>query len=490
MPARALMFSGTGSDVGKSLIVAGLCRLFANRGMRVLPFKPQNMSNNAAVTADGGEIGRAQALQARAARVSPSVHMNPVLLKPQSETGAQIVVQGRMIGSAGAREFQIRKRDLLAPVLQSFQCLKAEAELVLVEGAGSAAEINLRDSDIANLGFARAADVPVILIGDIDRGGVIASLVGTKHVLDDSDQAMIRGFIVNKMRGDASLFAEGMAAIEQMTGWTPLGLVPFFSEAAKLPAEDALGLRDLMQSSPVKNGAKLRIAVPVLPRISNFDDLDPLRNEADVVVTLVEPGRPMPAETELIILPGSKATIDDLAALRAEGWDIDIKAHVRRGGRVLGLCGGYQMLGKKISDPYGIEGHARSVEGLGLLDIETELGPEKRLALVAGTLLGSAVAFNGYEMHIGKTLGPDLCRPVLQFADGRPDGATSPDGRIAGCYVHGLFASDAARAGFFAQFGAQSSGESYEAMVDAILDRFAEHLARHIDVERLLTLAR
>ncbi len=462
MPARALMFMGTGSDVGKSLVVAGLCRLFANRGVRVVPFKPQNMSNNAAVTEDGGEIGRAQALQARAARVAPSVHMNPVLLKPETETGAQIIVQGRKIGSAGAREFQTKKRELMPAVLDSFGRLKADADLVLVEGAGSASEINLRTNDIANFGFARAADVPVIQIGDIDRGGVIASLVGTKHVIDAGDAAMIRGFLVNKMRGDASLFADGMAAIANMTGWAPLGLVPYFGDARKLPAEDALGLRDLFTSSPDTTRGKLHIAVPLLPRISNFDDLDPLRNEPSVIIELIEPGGAIPRDADLILLPGSKATIDDLAALRVEGWDIDIKAHVRRGGRVLGLCGGYQMLGKRIFDPNGIEGRPRAVEGLGLLDVETEFDTEKTLAAVEGNLSRSGAAFEGYEMHVGETSGPDIVRPLVTFANGRADGATSPDGRVAGCYVHGLFASDDARAAFLSEFGAKSSGESYE----------------------------
>ncbi|WP_045837127.1 cobyric acid synthase [Hyphomicrobium sp. 99] len=490
MPARALMFSGTGSDVGKSLMVAGLCRLLANRGIRVLPFKPQNMSNNAAVTADGGEIGRAQALQARAARVAPSVHMNPVLLKPESETGAQIVVQGKMIGSARAREFQAKKPELLPAVLESFGRLKADADIVLVEGAGSASEINLRKNDIANLGFSRAAGVPVILIGDIDRGGVIASIVGTERVLDPDDAAMIRGFIVNKMRGDATLFADGMAAIAKMTGWAPLGLVPFFNDARKLPAEDALALRDLAKASKSNAGVKLRIAVPVLPRISNFDDLDPLRGEPSIAVNMIEPGRPIPADADLILLPGSKATIDDLAALRAEGWDIDIKAHVRRGGRVLGLCGGYQMLGKRISDPAGIEGPRRTVEGLGLLDVETEFGTEKTLAAVTGTLNAKGAPFQGYEMHVGRTSGPDTARPILTFADGRRDGATSPDGRVAGCYVHGIFASDAARAAILGTFGVEASSNSYEAEIDDILDSFAEHLARHVAIDDLLSLAK
>ena len=490
MPERALMFSGTGSDVGKSLIVAGLCRLFANRGVRVVPFKPQNMSNNAAVTNDGGEIGRAQALQARAARIEPSVHMNPILLKPESETGAQIIVQGKMRGSAKARDFQSKKRGLLPAVLESFEHLKANADLVLVEGAGSASEINLRANDIANLGFSRAANVPVVLIGDIDRGGVIASVVGTKHVLDTDDAAMIRGFIINKMRGDPTIFADGMTAIAEKTGWAPLGLVPFFPEAQKLPAEDALGLRDLMKSSKPEWQTKLRIAVPLLPRISNFDDLDPLRNEPGVTVELIEPGRTIPAHTDLILLPGSKATIADLAALRSEGWDIDIKAHVRRGGRVLGLCGGYQMLGRRISDPNGVEGAPRTADGLGLLDIETEFGREKTLERVSGTLAHSGAPFGGYEMHVGRTIGPDTSRPMLTLADGRSDGATSPDGRVAGCYVHGLFASDAARKAFLASLGTEGGTLSYEAEIDEILDRFAEHLATYIAIEDLLSLTK
>ena len=479
---------GTGSDVGKSLIVAGLCRLLANRGVRVAPFKPQNMSNNAAVTADGGEIGRAQALQARACRLAPSVHMNPVLLKPQSETGAQIIVQGRMMGSAKAREFQAQKRALMPAVLDSFERLKAQADIILVEGAGSASEINLRANDIANMGFARAAEVPVILIGDIDRGGVIASLVGTKHVVAPDDAAMICGFLVNKMRGDATLFADGMTAISQLTGWAALGLIPYFDDAHKLPAEDALGLRDLVKA---KTGTgKLRIAVPLLPRISNFDDLDPLRHEPQVSVELIERGQPLPRDANLILLPGSKSTIDDLLALRAAGWDVDIANHVRHGGRVLGLCGGYQMLGKRISDPHGIEGAPRTVEGLGLLDVETEFGAEKSLLEVEGTLVTGGASFKGYEMHVGRTSGPDTARHVLHFADGRADGAMSPDGLVSGCYVHGLFASDAARAAWLGQFGATTSGESYEATVDAVLDGLAAHLARHVDIETLLSFAR
>lgn len=489
MTARALMFMGTGSDVGKSLIVAGLCRLLSNRGMRVAPFKPQNMSNNAAVTADGGEIGRAQALQARAARVAPSVHMNPVLLKPQSETGAQVVVQGRMHGNAKAREFQSIKPTLLPAVLDSFERIKRNTDIVLIEGAGSASEINLRRNDIANMGFARAAHVPVVVIGDIDRGGVIASLVGTKAVIDPDDAALIRGFIVNKMRGDPSLFADGMSEIAQRTGWAALGLIPVHPAATQLPAEDALGLAELAQTTQNAD-AGVKIAVPVLPRISNFDDLDPLRLEPGVTLDLVQSGRALPVDVDLILMPGSKSTIADLAMLRANGWDIDIKSHVRRGRRVIGICGGYQMLGRRISDPLGIEGDPSTVDGLGLLDVETEFTAQKTLTVASGHLAGSSTRFSGYEMHIGRTYGPDSQRPMVYFDDTRGDGAISPDGLVAGCYVHGLFTSDAGRAEILATFGHVAGNVNYEATIDAALDQIADHLAAHLDIDLLLSFTR
>jgi len=485
MAARALMFQGTGSDVGKSLIVAGLARAFANRGLTVRPFKPQNMSNNAAVTADGGEIGRAQALQARAARVRPSVHMNPVLLKPQSETGAQIIVQGRVYGTAKAAAYQHIKRDLLPYVLDSCARLCAEADLVLVEGAGSAAEVNLRANDIANMGFARAANVPVVLIGDIDRGGVIASLVGTKAVLAPEDAALVRGFIVNKFRGDATLFAAGMERIAQATGWESLGLIPHFADARLLPAEDALALE---QAAAPKPNARVRIAVPILPHIANFDDLDPLEAEPDVDLVRVRPGAALPADAALIILPGSKATIADLAALRAAGFDIDIAAHLRRGGMVLGLCGGYQMLGRTIADPGGIEGPPAAVEGLGLLDVATMLSDEKRLEPARGTT-DDGTPFAGYEMHIGKTEGPDCASPFARLGDGSPEGAVSPDGRVIGTYMHGLFADDRQRAAWLARFQGKTS-IAHDALVERTLDALAAHLAAHLDLDRLLTLAR
>jgi adenosylcobyric acid synthase len=479
------MFQGTGSDVGKSLIVAGLARALTLRGLRVRPFKPQNMSNNAAVTADGGEIGRAQALQARAARTPASVHMNPVLLKPQSEIGAQIVVQGRVYGSAKAAAYQHMKHDLLPYVLDSFEKLRREADIVIVEGAGSAAEVNLRANDIANMGFASAADVPVVLIGDIDRGGVIASIVGTKAVLASDDAALVRGFIVNKFRGDATLFSAGMERIAQATGWEALGLVPFFAAARSLPAEDALALE---HTRPRKSKARVRIAVPVLPHVANFDDLDPLDAEPEVDVIRVRPGTALPGDADLIVLPGSKATIADLAALRAAGFDIDIAAHRRRGGTVLGLCGGYQMLGRSIADPEGIEGPPAKVEGLGLVDVATTLSGEKRLEPVRG-VSNDGAPFTGYEMHMGITEGPDRARPFARLADGSAEGAVSADGRIIGTYVHGLFADDGQRAAWLSRFGGTAT-IAYDSLVENTLDALAAHLAAHLDLDRLLKLAK
>jgi adenosylcobyric acid synthase len=484
--ARVLMFQGTGSDVGKSLIVAGLARALVARGLRVLPFKPQNMSNNAAVTEDGGEIGRAQALQARAARVPPSVHMNPVLLKPQSEIGAQVVVQGRVHGRATAAEYQRMKPDLMPFVMESFAALKASADIVLVEGAGSASEVNLRANDIANMGFARAAEAPVVLIGDIDRGGVIASLAGTKAVIDAHDARLIRGFIVNKFRGDPTLFADGMAKIEAATGWEALGLVPYFPEARLLPAEDALALDG---DRPAKPGARLKIAVPILPHIANFDDLDPLDAEPAVDLVRVRPGEALPGDADLVILPGSKATIAGLAALRDAGFDIDIAAHHRRGGAVLGLCGGYQMLGRAIHDPRGIEGHAGSASGLGLLDVETTLSTEKRLEPASG-VTANGLPFSGYEMHMGVTEGPDCRRPFARLDGGAAEGAVAADGRVIGTYIHGLFADDRQRAAWLQRFAAGGAAIAYDALIEATLDKLGAHLAANVAVDRLLKLAR
>ncbi|GLI91644.1 cobyric acid synthase [Methylocystis echinoides] len=484
--SRKLMIQGTGSDVGKSLVVAGLARAFANRGLRVAPFKPQNMSNNAAVTADGGEIGRAQALQARAARLAPSVDMNPVLLKPQGGNGSQVVVRGVVAGQAKARDYQDWKPRLKPAVMESFARLSAARDLVIIEGAGSAAEVNLRANDIANMGFARDADAPVVLVGDIDRGGVIAQLVGCKVVLDDADAAMIEGFIVNKFRGDPTLFEDGMRFVAARTGWRALGLVPYFEGAARLPAEDAFGLR----GARATKGAGVVIAAPLLPHIANFDDLDPLKAESGVDLRFIAPGDPLPAEAALVILPGSKATIADLAALRANGWDIDLFAHVRRGGRVFGVCGGYQMLGRLIRDPHGMEGDVAAAPGLGLLDIETVLTDTKTLVAVSGRAPTFDAPFHGYEMHVGETAGPDCAQPLLRFEDGRVDGAQSRDLRVMGAYVHGLFADDALRAAFLARIGAEAAPLNYEQSIDETLDALAAHCEKHIDLDALWEIAR
>ena len=478
---KALMFMGTGSDVGKSLIVAGLCRALVNRGLSVAPFKPQNMSNNAAVTEDGGEIGRAQALQARAARRASVTAMNPVLLKPEGETGSQVVVRGQRRTSLSARQYWSDRAQLMPEVLAAFSELAATADYVLVEGAGSASEVNLRTGDIANFGFARAANMPVILIGDIHRGGVIASIVGTLAVIDLDDAALVRASLVNKFFGDASLFETGRAFLAERTGLPCFGPVPYFADAAKLPAEDALALEDYAGGS-----GTFHITVPRLPRIANFDDLDPLRAEPGVQLTLVQSGEAMPRDADLILLPGSKATRADLAALVANGWDIDIKAHHRAGGRVIGICGGYQMLGKSIGDPDGIEGEPGRSAGLGLLDVETVLGPTKQLRIETATHVGSGAVLSGYHMHMGVTTGADLARPFALVGH-VPEGAVSQDGRVMGTYLHGLFGADGFRRALLGN--AASPDLAFEASVEAALDGLANHLESHIDIDRLLALA-
>lgn len=481
------MLQGTGSDVGKSVLTAGLCRVFASRGLRVRPFKPQNMSNNAAATRDGGEIGRAQALQAIAARVEPATDMNPVLLKPQSDRMAQVVVHGRVYATLEAGEYRRRSGELLGAVCASYARLRAQADLVIVEGAGSPAEINLRAGDIANMGFARAAGVPVVLVGDIDRGGVIAAMVGTKVVLDSEDAALVRGFLINKFRGDPRLFDDGYRAIAAATGWRGLGVAPWLAEAALLPAEDAVALERTRGQTQTQSG-KAVIAVPRLARIANFDDCDALAHEPGVALHLVAPGSPLPV-ADLVILPGTKATIADLAFLRAQGWDIDLLAHVRRGGRVLGICGGYQMLGERIADPEGVEGAAGAVGGLGLLPAETVIGREKHVRPVEGRLAAAPVRFAGYEIHAGVTRVAPGVAPLLRFDDGRPDGAISGDGRIAGAYVHGLFDRPEMRAHWLAALGAESDGLDRRQAIDRALDRIAGHLERALDVEAILGIA-
>lgn len=479
--AKAIMIQGAGSNVGKSLMVAGLARAFHLRGLRVAPFKPQNMSNNAAVTADGGEIGRAQALQARAAMREPVVDMNPVLLKPETDTGAQVILQGKRIGTLKARDYGKHKAQLLGPVVESFRRLAATADLVLIEGAGSPAETNLRQGDIANMGFAEAADVPVVLVGDIDRGGVIAQLVGTFTVLSRPDQSRIKGFAINKFRGDPQLFGDGQTEIVRHTSWAPLGIVPWFDDAWRLPAEDVMDVAGRV-------GGELKIAVPRLQRIANFDDLDPLASEPGVTVEIVEAGRPLPGDAALVIIPGSKSTIADLADFRAQGWDTDLQGHVRRGGHVLGVCGGYQMLGREIHDPEGIEGPPQSVQGLGYLDVVTRMKPQKHLNRVQARHLGSGDPVEGYEIHIGETDGPDRTRAWLAIGE-RSEGAASADGRVLGCYLHGLFAADGFRNHYLRAIGGSGSALEYSASVDQTLDALARHLEAHLDLNKLLDLA-
>jgi len=481
--ARALMIQGAGSDVGKSLIVAGLARAAKRRGLCVLPFKPQNMSNNAAVTADGGEIGRAQALQALAAGVEPHTDMNPVLLQPESDVGAQIIVQGKRVATARAREYAAIKPSLMGAVLESFERLKHRADLVLVEGAGSPAEVNLRRADIANMGFARKADVPVVLIGDIDRGGVIAQLVGIKTVIDREDAAMIRGFIINKFRGDPTLFDDGYRLIEARTSWRGFGVLPYFVRAGELPAEDALGLGE------ARKPGQRKIAFLALSRIANFDDLDPLKLEPGVDLVMVRPGEAIPGDARLVSVPGSKSTRGDLAFLRAQGWDIDLLAHHRRGGHVLGLCGGYQMLGQSVADPDGIEGPAGETRGLGLLDVATVMTERKTLTRVDAVNAATSQPISAYEIHIGRTDGPDRARPFA-FVDGAPEGAVSSDGRVHGSYLHGLFASDHFRKAFLAQLDVPAANQAYGARIEGALDALADHIEAHLDVDGLLALAR
>ncbi|CCG39699.1 cobyric acid synthase [Magnetospirillum molischianum] len=481
----ALMLQGTGSDVGKSLLVAGLCRLFTARGVSVRPFKPQNMSNNAAVTVDGGEIGRAQALQARACKVAPLADMNPVLIKPHSETGAQVVVQGQVLAKAGAGDYQRLKPTLMPRVLDSFHRLAAGAGLVVVEGAGSAAEVNLRAGDIANMGFATAADLPVILVVDIDRGGAIAAIVGTVAVLPEHERARLKGYVINRFRGDPALFAPALDVIAAHTGLPCLGIVPWFAEAALLPAEDSASLG----RGPSATGRPLRIVVPRLPCIANFDDFDPLVAEPDVSLDMIVPGRALPGDADLVILPGSKATIADLTFLRAQGWDIDLTAHLRRGGRVLGICAGFQMLGRSIADPLGVEGPPGSVApGLGLLDVETVMAGDKVLRESVG-YDGSGRPVRGYEMHMGRTTGPDSKRPLLTM-EGRPEGALSADGLVAGCYLHGLFASDPFRSAFLDVLRpGRAPGAAWEPQIEAILDRLASHLKQSLDIDAIGRIA-
>ncbi|MDF1791103.1 MAG: cobyric acid synthase [Thalassobaculaceae bacterium] len=490
MTGRALMLQGTGSDVGKSVLTAGLCRAFLRRGFAVRPFKPQNMSNNAAVADDAeggsGEIGRAQWLQALACGVAPSVHMNPVLLKPNSDTGSQVVLRGRAVETAEACAYWSTRGSLLAPVIESFERLKAEADLVVVEGAGSAAEANLRQGDIANMGFAVPTGTPVVLVGDINRGGVIAALIGTQAVLDGADRDRVAGFIVNLFRGDPRLFDDGLAMITERTGWRSFGVVPFLPEIRALPAEDAVVLEQRRAGAD----DRIVVAVPMIARIANFDDLDPLRADPAFDVRFCPPGTALPGDASLVVLPGTKSTLSDLRFLKAQGWDIDIRAHVRRGGRVLGLCGGYQMLGRRVRDPEGIEGPAGEEEGLGLLDVETVIAPAKtvRNAVCRSALLDAEA--HGYEIHAGRTTGPGLNRTFLERGD-EVIGVVSGDGLVVGSYLHGMLGDDTFRDRYLRFAGLSGTpGMVFAEQVETALDALADALERHLDVDALLDAAR
>ena len=483
----ALMFQGTGSDVGKSLVVAGLCRALVNRGLSVKPFKPQNMSNNAAVVPGGGEIGRAQALQAKACRILPHIDMNPVLLKPQSDVGAQLVVMGLVEGNYPAKEYQLKKIDLLNIVTDAAYRLKKTTDILLIEGAGSAAEVNLRNNDIANMGFAVATQTPVVLVADIDRGGVIASVVGTWELLPEEERRLISGYIINKFRGDEDLFKSGIEVIKKKTGLSCFGVIPFVPEAAKLPQEDAHSLENVLRE---ESNGRINIVVPKLAHISNYDDFDPLIAEPDVNLQFISRGDALPGDADLIILPGSKTTTSDLMDLKNQGWDIDIKAHLRRGGSVYGICAGYQMLGNWINDPDKVEGEIASIEGLGLLNVNTEMGGNKTLVEVSVESCLGFGEFQGYEMHIGDTSGPDCERPFGKVGS-ENIGAVSLDGKVSGCYLHGLFSNDLFRQALLSSIkNRELSGVSYELQVEEALDAVSLVFEKSLDIDRILASAR
>jgi len=481
MPNNALMVQGTTSDAGKSTLVAALCRILKRRGVKVAPFKPQNMALNSAVTVDGGEIGRAQALQALACGLEPHTDFNPVLLKPTTDKKAQVIIHGQVATDLDAKAYHDYKPRAMGAVLASWGRLTAGFDCVLVEGAGSPAEINLRDRDIANMGFAEAVDCPVILVADIDRGGVFAHLVGTLELLSPSEQARVVGFVINRFRGDIALLEPGLDWLEQRTGKPVLGVLPYL-HGLMLDAEDAIATAAV----DGKKQAKIRIVAPVYPRTSNHNDLDPLRLHPEVDFRWVGPGEALPA-ADLIVLPGSKAVRADLEWLREQGWDQAIYRHLRYGGKVIGLCGGYQMLGRRIDDPQGLEGAPGSTPGLACLDVDTTLESDKQLRNVSGCLLlAGSPAMSGYEIHLGITHGQGLARAAVQLDDGRVDGAISADDRVLGTYCHGLFDRPTALTGLLAWAGMQESAPvDFAARREADLDRLADAVEAALDWEKL-----
>ncbi|EST16062.1 MULTISPECIES: cobyric acid synthase [Pseudomonas] len=477
-----LMVQGTTSDAGKSTLVTALCRWLLRQGIGVVPFKPQNMALNSAVTADGGEIGRAQAVQAQACRLAPHTDMNPVLLKPNSDTGAQVIIHGRAVTSMNAVAYHDYKAIAMQAVLASHQRLSQGWPVVMVEGAGSPAEINLRAGDIANMGFAEAVDCPVILVADINRGGVFAHLVGTLELLSPSEQARVKGFVINRFRGDIALLQPGLDWLEARTGKPVLGVLPYVTDL-HLEAEDGIDRRQGEKQQRV-----LKVIVPVLPRISNHTDFDPLRLHPQVDLQFIGPGQPVPP-ADLIILPGSKSVRGDLAQLRARGWDKAIERHLRYGGKVIGICGGLQMLGREVHDPLGLEGAAGSSPGLGLLDYATVLEADKQLRNVAGTLHLDASPVTGYEIHAGVTTGPALAQPAIRLADGRCEGAISPDGQVLATYLHGLFEGSASCAALLRWAGLEDVQLiDYEALRERDIERLADLVDKHLDTQRLRQL--
>lgn len=477
-----LMVQGTTSDAGKSTLVTALCRWLLRQGIGVVPFKPQNMALNSAVTADGGEIGRAQAVQAQACRLAPHTDMNPVLLKPNSDTGAQVIIHGRAVTSMNAVAYHDYKAIAMQAVLASHQRLSQGWPVVMVEGAGSPAEINLRGGDIANMGFAEAVDCPVILVADINRGGVFAHLVGTLELLSPSEQARVKGFVINRFRGDIALLQPGLDWLEARTGKPVLGVLPYVTDL-HLEAEDGIDRRQGEKQQRV-----LKVIVPVLPRISNHTDFDPLRLHPQVDLQFIGPGQPVPP-ADLIILPGSKSVRGDLAQLRARGWDKAIERHLRYGGKVIGICGGLQMLGREVHDPLGLEGAAGSSPGLGLLDYATVLEADKQLRNVAGTLHLDASPVTGYEIHAGVTTGAALAQPAIRLADGRCEGAISPDGQVLATYLHGLFEGSASCAALLRWAGLEDVQLiDYEALRERDIERLADLVDKHLDTQRLRQL--
>lgn len=483
MNARVLMVQGCTSDAGKSTLVTALCRWLHRRGVAVAPFKPQNMALNAAVSVDGGEIGRAQAVQAQAAGVPPHSDFNPVLLKPDSDTGAQVIVHGRALARMDAAGYHDYKAVAREAVLASHARLVGQYDAVVVEGAGSPAEINLRANDIANMGYAEAVDCPVLLVADIDRGGVFAHLVGTLELLSGSERARVTGFVINRFRGDLALLEPGLDWLEQKTGKPVVGVLPYL-HGLKLAAEDALP-----RERVTKPQAALRVAVPALPRIGNHTDFDSLRAHPQVQLDFIGPGQTMPP-CDLIILPGSKATRADLAWLREQGWDAAIARHLRYGGKLIGICGGLQMLGTAIHDPEGVEGAPGSSAGLGWLDLETTLAPTKQLRRVQGRLMLDDAPVEGYEIHCGESRGPALAQPSGVLDGGRPDGALSADGRVLGSYLHGLLDTPQALAAVLHWAGLeQAEPLDLDALQEAAIERLADAVQAHLDtalLERLL----